>query len=427
MKTLLKGGNLIDENGNIILNTDILVEDGIIADIGKNLNCDGQAVDCTDKFITPGFVSMHAHSPMNIFKGIAEDVNIDDWFNKELWPYESKMTDEDIYRGAKLACAEMINNGITAFADHYFKGELIAKACMETGIRADIAYTVFGFGGDCTRELDRAEKFFHRYKDNRLISPRMGPHSPYICSESVLKQVIDKAKQLGCGIRMHISETKAQVEQSKADHNGRTPFEVVARAGGFDIPCIVGHGLWIEPEDLKFIGNDTCFAVSPKTYMKLGMYKGELWNLKDKVNITSGNDGAASSNSNDVLEQMRLFALLGKWNDNAESFTLEEIWKYMMNGHRFLPFNSGKLEKGYSADLNIFNLSTLSCAPVYNPLAAIIYSAQASSDITDVMIGGKFVKRNGKLTFDQNEIIEHASRCAKEIYKRGKGVSKLYF
>ena len=149
--------------------------------------------------------------------------------------------------------------------------------------------------------------------------------------------------------------------------------------------------------------------------------------MKDKLNITSGNDGAASSNSNDVLEQMRLFALLGKWNDNAEQFTLKEIWKYMMNGHRFLPFNSGKLKKGYSADLNIFNLSSISCAPVYNPLAAIIYSAQAATDITDVIINGKFVKRNGSLTFGRKEIIDHASRCAKEIYRRGKGVSKLYF
>ncbi len=428
MKTLFKNANLIDETGEVKTNLDLLVADDIIAEIGTDLCADGaEVIDCTDRFITPGFVSMHCHTPMNIFKGIAEDVNIDDWFNKELWPYESKMQDEDIYWGAKLACAEMINNGITAFADHYFKGHLIAQACQETGIKGDIAWTIFGFGGDCSEELALATKFCEDYKNDQLVNPRMGPHSPYMCSPAVLKEVVDKAKELGVGIHLHVSETKAQVDTSKELHNGKTPFEVVNDAGGFDLPCIVGHGLWVEEDDLKYINENTVFAVSPKTYTKLGMGEGGLWTYKDKINIASGNDGSASSNSIDVVEQMRMFALLGKWRDDAERFTLKEIWQYMMNGHNYLDFNSGKLKAGYAADLNIFNLNTVSTAPVYNPLAAIIYSSVPSVNITDVMINGKFVKRDGKLAFDEKEIIEKASACAKEIYARGRGVTKLYF
>ena len=428
MKTLFKNANLIDETGEVKTNLDLLVTDGIIAEIGENLCADdAEIIDCTDRFITPGFVSMHCHTPMNIFKGIAEDVHIDDWFNKELWPYESKMQDEDIYWGAKLACAEMINNGITAFADHYFKGHLIAQACQETGIKGDIAWTIFGFGGDCSEELALATKFCEDYKNDELVSPRMGPHSPYMCSPAVLKEVIDKAKEMNVGIHLHISETKAQVDASKELHGGKTPFEVVNDAGGFDLPCIVGHGLWVEESDLKYLNDNTVFAVSPKTYTKLGMGEGGLWTFKDKINIASGNDGSASSNSIDVVEQMRMFALLGKWRDDAEGFTLKEIWQYMMNGHNYLNFNSGKLKAGYAADLNIFNLNTVSTAPVYNPLAAIIYSSVPSVNITDVMINGKFVKRGGKLAFDEKEIIEKASACAKEIYARGRGVTKLYF
>ncbi|MBQ8604289.1 MAG: amidohydrolase family protein [Oscillospiraceae bacterium] len=428
MKTLFKNANLIDETGEVKTNLDLLVADGVIADIGENLcRDDAEVIDCTDRFITPGFVSMHCHTPMNIFKGIAEDVNIDDWFNKELWPYESKMQDEDIYWGAKLACAEMINNGVTAFADHYFKGHLIAQACEETGIKGDIAWTIFGFGGDCSEELARATKFCEDYKNAELVNPRMGPHSPYMCSPAVLKEIVDKAKELGVGIHLHVSETKAQVDTSKELHGGKTPFEVVNDAGGFDVPCIVGHGLWVEEEDLKYINEKTVFAVSPKTYTKLGMGAGGLWTYKDKINIASGNDGSASSNSIDVVKQMRMFALLGKWDDNAEGFTLKEIWQYMMNGHKYLNFNSGKLQKGCAADLNIFNLNTVATAPVYNPLAAIIYSSVPSVNITDVMINGKFVKRNGKLAFDEKEIVEKASACAKEIYARGRGVTKLYF
>lgn len=428
MKTLFKNANLINELGDVLTNKDLLVEDGKIAKIGEGICCeDAEVIDCTDRFITPGFASMHNHSPMNIFKGIAEDVHIDDWFNKELWPYESKMQDEDIYWGAKLACAEMINNGVTAFADHYFKGHLIAQACEETGIKGDIAWTIFGFGGDCSAELADATKFCEDYKNNPLVSPRMGPHSPYMCSPDVLKEVIEKAKELGVGIHLHVSETKAQVDASKENHNGKTPFEVVSEAGGFTLPCIVGHGLWVEEKDLELINENTVFAVSPKTYTKLGMGDGGLWKYRKQINIAAGNDGSASSNSIDVLEQIRMFALLGKWYDNAEDFTLKEMWQYLMAGHKYLNFNSGKLAEGYSADLNIFDLNTVSTAPVYNPLAAIIYSAVPSVNITDVMISGKFVKRNGKLTFDEKEIIANASACAKEIYARGRGVTELYF
>ncbi|MBQ3008974.1 MAG: amidohydrolase family protein, partial [Oscillospiraceae bacterium] len=185
--------------------------------------------------------------------------------------------------------------------------------------------------------------------------------------------------------------------------------------------------LWIEEGDLKYINDKTVFAASPKTYMKLGMGEGGLWKYRNNINIASGNDGSASSNSIDVLEQMRLFALLGKLDDNAEELTLKEIWQYMMNGHKYLDFNSGKLAVGYAADLNIINLNTVSTAPVYNPLASIIYSAVPSVNITDVMINGKFVKRDGKLVFDEKEIIRNASACAKEIYARGRGVTKLYF
>ena len=428
MKILLKNGNIITHEGEVIKNRDLLIENKLISKIGFNLPCEGcEVLDCTDKFIAPGFVAMHTHSPMNIFKGIAEDVNIDDWFNKEVWPYESKMQDEDIYWGTKLAVSEMLSNGITAFADHYFKSDIIARACKELGIKADIAYTIFGFGGDCTQELLQACSFYENFKDDALIKPRMGPHSPYICTENVLKTVIDKAKELSCGIHIHASETKVQVEESKKLHNGKTPFEVINASGGFDIPCIIAHGLWIEENDIKLLNKDTCIAVSPKTDMKLSMGEGNIWSLHEKVNIVSGNDGSASSNTIDVLEEMRLFALVGKCNTKAEAYSLKEIWQILMAGHNFLSFNSGKVQEGYSADLNIFDLNTVGTAPVYNPLAAIIYSAIPAINITHTLINGQFVKKGGKLCFDTKEIVEKASACAKDIYARGKGEAQIYF
>ena len=428
MGILLKNANIIDENGDVFTGRDILVEDSIIRKIGECLPGDGcEVVDCTGRFVTPGFASMHNHSPMNIFKGIAEDVNIDDWFNEIIWPYESKMLDEDIYWGSKLARAEMVNNGITAFADHYFKSDIITKACREIGIRADIAYTIFGFGGDCSEELDLAERFCRDFADDPMIAPRLGPHSPYLCTPRVLRRITDKAKELGVGIHLHVSETDAQVKNSRSSLGGRTPFEVCYDSGCFEVPCIAAHGLWIEEGDLRFLGDDTLIPVSPKTYAKLGMYKGGIWDLRNRVNLAVGNDGSASSNSIDVLEQVRLFALLGKWNDRAEDFTLREMWKLLFSGHRFMKFGSGRMAEGQAADLNVFDLDTLSTAPVYDPLAAIIYSAVPRVNITDVMIAGRFVKKGGALCFDSKEIIANAERCARGIYERGKGRAKIYF
>ena len=183
----------------------------------------------------------------------------------------------------------------------------------------------------------------------------------------------------------------------------------------------------VQESDLKYYNDDVCTAVSPKTYMKLGMGAGNLWKYWKKMNVTSGNDGCASSNSIDVLEQILLFGLLGKWEDKATEMTLKELWQILMKGHRYLKFNSGKIEAGYSADFNLFDLSSISLVPLYRPLSAILYSAQPSVHITDTVVHGKFVKKDGKLLLNEKEIIEKSVQCAKEIYERGKGSSQLHF
>lgn len=423
---LLKNCNLIDENGTVSSGEDLLIRDGVIALRGTGLREEvAEELDCSGLFISPGFTVLHAHSPMHILRGLAEDVNIDDWFNREIWPYESKIQEEDIYWGARLCCAEMLENGVTAFADHYFHGEQIAQAAGETGIRADIAGTVFAFDGDPEPELAPVLSLIERYRDDPMVSIRIGPHSPYICSPAVLRSLVEAAKKAGCGIHLHVSETRAQVEESREKY-GKTPFQVAAEAGCFTLPCIAAHGLWIEEGDLPLLGPDTFVPVSPKTYMKLGMGRGNLWELWGQMNLCIGTDGAASSNTVSPLEQARLFALLGKWDDRAEDFSITDIWRLLMRGHGALNFNSGKLEAGKAADLLFWDLDTAWTAPLYHPLAAILYSAD-SRNIRHVMVAGEFAKRDGKLSLDPAPMLENAARCAREISIRGKGVSKLYF
>lgn len=428
-KLLLKGATLIDEQAQIISGKDILVEDGKIAKIAPNLEslaC--EVLDCTGKFITCGFTLLHAHSPMHIFRGLAEDVNIDDWFNKEIFPYESKMTDEDVYWGARLCMAEMLENGVTAFADHYFAAEQIAQAALDSGICIDLAPTIFGFDGDVSKDIEATNTLIEKYNGSGRVHVRFGPHSAYLCNESVLEQLVDAAKKAHVGIHLHVSETAEQVEQHYAKY-GVSPFDTLKKVGGFDLPCIVAHGLYANKSDIEEINsNDNItVAVCPKTYAKLGMGAGSLWSDYDYTKLAIGADGAASSNSVDALEQAQLFALLGKWNNRAEDFTLANIWKMLMNGHKALGFHSGKLAEGYAADLNIWELNTPATAPLYNPLAAMIYSANAKNNIVHTLVGGEFVKRNGNLCMNVQELLENANRCAQDITIKGKGQSRLLF
>lgn len=426
---ILKNSNIIDKKGEIKKNLNIYINQGEIVRISgesKEVASAKEIIDCGNLFITPGLVNLHTHSPMNIFKGIAEDVDIEDWFNKEIWPYESKMKEVDVYYGALLAIVEMIENGVTAFADHYFYAEKVCDAVLETGIRGDIAPTLFGVSENFDEELKKVSHLIEEKNGiNDRLSLRYGPHSPYTCPPKTLKKIIDAAKYYKVGLHIHMAETAKQVEDSINTYR-KTHFEIFYDAGGFDIPTIIAHGLWVNEEDLKYLSNSSCFAVTPKTYMKLNMGLGNIWKYYKQLNIGFGTDGAASSNSLSPIEQARLFALLGKLNYKATEYRLEEIWAMIMKGHEVLNFNIGDIKVGCKADLIFWDLNRVNTMPVYNPLASIIYSAD-SQNIIHVMVNGIFLKKNSKLMIDTTEIIKEAREHAKKILKRGKGYSKIYF
>lgn len=427
LDTLLWDASLIDEDGNVQNHRNIGIADGVIAAVsnyeeGSVLPDAEESICCRDYVITPGFVNMHSHVAMNIFKGIAEDVSADAWFNEMIWPYESKMTDEDIYLGTKLAIAEMASHGVTAFADHYFGEEHVLKAVRETGIRADIAPTIFGTAGNLSERLTEVSDLVEKNRNlSSKIHVRFGPHSPYTCPEPYLTEIIKTAVGHKSGIHLHVSETKEQVEQSLAA-TGKTPMQVCYDAGCFDIPCLVAHGLWVEDEDLKYPGRDTWFGLCAKTYMKLAMGDGGIYRNKEKINFSFGTDGAASSNTLDILEQARFFALIGKYicGDPA-AYETAGIWKHLMDGHRALGFHTGKLEAGYEADLVIWDLEKVNTYPVYHPLTALLYSADAAN-VRYTMVGGSFLKYDGRLTcVDEDRLLEDVKQAHRKLIERGKG------
>lgn len=429
---LLKNAGLLDEEANCILNQNVYVQEGEIlkilpaAEDTESIHAD-ETIDCSKYYVSPGLANLHTHTAMNIFKGIAEDVTADAWFNEMIWPYESKMTDEDIYVGTLMGIAEMINNGVTVFADHYFGEEQVLKAVKETGIRGDLAPTLFGMTPDFHERLVQVKAFIQEHRnDSDRISFHMGPHANYTCPSPTLKEIIDVAKELNLPIHLHVSEEDVQVEKAR-EETGLTPFGILYEAGGFDCKVLIGHGLWIEEEDLKYLRDDTWFAFCPKTYMKLASGKGGFFDYYKQLNYGFGTDGAASSNTLNPVEQARLFGLMGKYQErNSAAYTATEIWQHLMTSHQAFSFGSGRLKEGAPADLVIWDLYQPDTFPFYSPISAILYSSN-SQNIKYTMVAGEFLKYNGKLKIDTKTLMQEAVRLQKALLERGKGKAQVAY
>ena len=429
---LLKNAGLLDEEANCILNQNVYVQEGKIlkilpaAEDTESIHAD-ETIDCSKYYVSPGLANLHTHTAMNIFKGIAEDVTADAWFNEMIWPYESKMTDEDIYVGTLMGIAEMINNGVTVFADHYFGEEQVLKAVKETGIRGDLAPTLFGMTPDFHERLAQVKAFIQEHRnDSDRISFHMGPHANYTCPSPTLREIIDAAKELNLPIHLHVSEENVQVEKAR-EETGLTPFGILYEAGGFDCKVLIGHGLWIEEEDLKYLRDDTWFAFCPKTYMKLASGKGGFFDYYKQLNYGFGTDGAASSNTLNPVEQARLFGLMGKYQErNSAAYTATEIWQHLMASHQAFPFGSGRLKEGAPADLVIWDLYQPDTFPFYSPISAILYSSN-SQNVKYTMVAGEFLKYNGKLKIDTKTLMQEAVRLQKALLERGKGKAQVAY
>lgn len=380
-----------------------------------------EIIDCSHYVISPGLINMHTHAAMNIFKGIAEDVSSNRWFNEIIWPYESKMQEEDAYIGTRLAIAEMIQAGVTTFADHYFYEKAVYQAVEETGIRSVIAPTLFGSAPSFENRFSEVVSFMERKKGrNERVELRMGPHAPYTCPGETLRCVIQEAKKLGVGIHLHVSENAPQVEKCIAE-TGKTPFGVIEEAGGFDVPCLVAHGSYIRKEDLIYLKADTWFATCPKTYMKLASGIGNLYQYRKQIQFSFGSDGAASSNTLNPLEEAQLFALIGKYYfGNCEEYTNKEIWRALMDGHKAFGFHSGQIAEGWNADLIIWDLEKVNTYPVYDPICSILYSAD-TTNVCYTMVDGMFLKKKGKILLDTEGDRKKAKESQKNLLARGKG------
>lgn len=382
-----------------------------------------QIIDATNRVVMPGLINCHAHVPMVIFRGLAEDVTIDRWFNEFIWPLESNLQPDDVYWGMQLGAAEMLLGGVTTVADHYFYMDRGAAALDKIGMRGLLGWAMFSSQGQSA--LDQAEQFVREWDGaaSGRIKTILAPHAPYTCDDDFLAASAELAKRLGVKIHIHASENKEQTDASLAKR-GITPIEVLERTGVLDSGTIIAHACGVTPDDIERMASvGVGVATCPKTYLKLGMDITPVTYLREAgIPVGLATDGAVSNNTLDLFEAMRLTAMLQKDRaHNPEVLPIAEALAIATHGSAHVVGMGGQLgavEEGYLADLIVVDMSGLHHQPLHSMTASLVYNTMAS-DVRDVVVDGRVVVRDRRLmTADTGEIVANVSRQMSRLAQR---------
>lgn len=420
MKTLIKG--------RIVPVCDALPNefDGYVSVSGNKIDYVGiekpagefdSELDFSGMVVMPGLVNTHTHASMTLLRGIADDVNLQDWLFKHIFPREEKMTPDDIYWGAKLAIAEFLLGGTTCFADMYFTNR-VADAVAETGIRANISLGMTQFGGE--EGIRNGTEFAKKWQnaENDRIHTCLGPHAIYTCPVEFMKKIVAAAKENNLGIHMHISETVKENEDCMAC-GGMTPTKTLDSIGAFEVPTIAAHCVHINDEDMAIMkAKNVNVALNVGSNFKLASGLVSIGEMVDKgLNVSIGTDGPASNNDLDMWEEMRWVALSAKvTGDPLKVPAKQALQMATKNGAKALGWNNlGSLEAGNLADLIVVDFSDVRLQPVFSHVSHLVYAVKPS-DVRHVMVDGNFAVWDREIqTFDVEETVSKVNEIARRL------------
>jgi 5-methylthioadenosine/S-adenosylhomocysteine deaminase len=382
-----------------------------------------EVLDATGQLAAPGLINTHAHVPMGIFRGLAEDVDIETWFNEFMWPLEANLTADDVYWGMQLGLAEMIAAGVTAVADHYFHMDRAAAAVELAGTRAALGWAVFGDQGEegIRRTTEFAEEFDGAAEGR--ITTWLAPHAPYTCDDAFLAAVAAESARLGLGIHIHAAETVGQTEASLAAH-GRTPIRILADTGVLDHRTILAHCCGVTADDIELMAVRPCgVAHAPKTYLKLGMGAAPVLELRRAgIPVGLASDGPVSNNTLDLLESLRLMAMVVKHETGdprqmpvADALTVATRDSAAVYG---LPDELGRIAPGVLADLILIDQSGAHNQPPHDPAANLVYSTRASDVVTTICDGRVLMRDRELQTLDLEEIRARVGESMERLSRR---------
>jgi len=423
---LIKDATIIADE---IKKSSLLIQNDKIVEISDRINSNDaeDVINAEGKVLIPGLVNTHTHLSMTLMRGLADDIPLETWLNNHIWPVEAELNGEHCYAGALLACAEMIKSGTTCFNDMYFFMDHVARAAEESGIRGMLSHGMIDFGDEDKRRQEFKEsiriiKKCHNTGNGR-IKVAFGPHSPYTCSKELLEGVKTEAAKHGVRIHIHVSETQKEVSDILETH-GMRPFEYLDEMDFLGNEVTAAHAVWVSDREIEIIKEKNVkLSHNPSSNMKLSSGVSPVAELLAKgICVSMGTDGPASNNNMDLLEEMKIAALLQKVNTmNPTVLAAEEVFKMAtINGASALGLENeiGSIDLGKKADIVLVNMKTAHLTPFRNPISHLVYSANGG-DVDTVICNGEILMRNRELlTLDETMILEIAENASEDLLSK---------
>ncbi len=388
------------------------IADGKVAYIGeKEPERDfGEVYDGRGKLLMPGLYNAHAHAPMTLLRGYAENKALDAWLNEQVFPFEARIDAARTYPATLLAIAEMLRFGVVSFSDMYYQTDARARAVEESGIKANLCEGLIDFNDEDYRDTgfyelnERLIREYHGAFDGRLKMD-LCLHAEYTTTPLFVRTVADSAREHGVNMHVHLSETRGEHEECKARHEGRTPAAYFADLGVFDVPTTAAHCVWVEEGDLAiFAGKGVTVATNPVSNLKLGSgIMDEPAITKAGVRLALGTDGVASNNNHNMWKDLFILSLLHK-GVSCDPVGMDPRYALKVATRNGALSQSrpdcGLLAEGMCADLIVIDTDVPWMAPVTQMERNLVYSAQGS-DVVLTMVDGKVLYRDGEyLTVD---------------------------
>ena len=438
---LVLNGTLVtmDKDHRVIQDAGVAIAGGRIVAVGSSSDINRmylapERVDAGGRIIIPGLINGHTHIPMTLFRGLADDLDLQDWLTKYIFPAEARNVSEEFVRaGTRLGLAEMIRGGTTTYCDMYYFEDAIADETAKAGVRGILGETIIDFpvadNKTNAEAMAYVERFVQKWKGNDLIVPAIAPHAPYTVSEEHLKAVRAFSDRTGAPIVTHISETKREVDDSLKTKGAR-PVDYLARIGFLSDHVIAAHLVWLndgEIEILKRLGVGVIH--NPQSNMKLASGVAPVPKMMAAgLKIGLGTDGAASNNDLNMWEEMDTAAKLHKvFSGDPKVMSAEEAFELATTrGAQALHMEKeiGSIEKGKRADLVIVDRDSLNQIPLYNVYSDLVYATKAS-DVRTVIINGRLVMRDRQLLTLNEATIKEAARVFRDrVIKSLGGPSK---
>jgi 5-methylthioadenosine/S-adenosylhomocysteine deaminase len=413
------------ENGAIAIRGESIVEVGALADMEAKYD-PTRRVNAPSGIVMPGLINGHNHAAMTLFRGIADDLSLQDWLTKFIFPAEAKnVTEEFVTWGTRLGALEMIRGGTTTYADMYYFEDAVARETKAAGMRGVLGETFIDFPAPDNKTHAQAmaytENFLKHWQGDKLIHPAVAPHSIYTCSEQTLRDAATLARKYHAPILIHVSETKKEVDDSRAEHQ-MSPVAWLDHLGVLGPDVVAAHCIWVDAADIALLAKSRTGCVhNPSSNMMLASGVAPIPALlAGGVSVGLGTDGPAGSNNElDMMREMDLAAKLQKISrmDPRALTAKQAVEMATSGGARAVHMENeiGSLTPGKKADLIVISLASAHAVPLYDVYSQIVYALNAS-DVQDSIIDGRIVMQNGRvLTVNETDTIAHAREIGAHV------------